>query len=243
VWTRGATYTRIKLCLFEYLEAAYEASHIGADALGFHMLRETCDDWSSKARLFSEILIELPPTVEPVLLIDFPVTVVEAVLRRVPFKAVQLYPDWDPETLCLLRARHGVRIIKVMSAQDYENEPSDPTLFLERYAPVSDAILLDSFRDGGTGLLADIGRCARIIRESSVPVFIAGGLTPENVGERIQHLRPFGVDVESGVSVTTPSGRSLKSIGLCRRFVRAVEEVDRELGRVRDTGRSATIPD
>lgn len=72
------------------------------------------------------------------------------------------------------------------------------------YAPVADALLLDSGRPsadefGGTGRRHDWSVSAEIVRRSSVPVWLAGGLTPDNVAEAVAQVRPFGVDVCSGL--------------------------------------------
>jgi phosphoribosylanthranilate isomerase len=235
MWNREAAYTRIKLCWFEYLEAAYEASSIGADALGFHILQSNSEPWQSKAERFRSFLDVLPDSAEKVLLVDHPYETTLKILAIAPFTTIQLYPDWSPSEITRLRSAlpYAPMVIKVMSVQHTENEPSDPEAFLEQYASCADAILLDSFRVGGTGILADETACARIVRASPIPVFLAGGLTPENVGARIRSVRPFGVDVETGVSEKTSDGRMLKSLRKCREFVDAVVRADRELARAR----------
>jgi phosphoribosylanthranilate isomerase len=231
MWNRRSTYTRIKLCWFEYLEAAYEASSIGADALGFHILQASTGDWRSKAEHFRSFLNILPAGIEKVLLIDYPFEVTEEVLAIAPFDCVQLYPDWEPGKVARLQATsaHRPKVLKVMSAQPQENSPTDAREFLMRYSDCADAILLDSFRQGGTGILADIDYCSMIVKMSPLPVFIAGGLDAANVAQRIRAIRPFGVDVESGISDRIPGGKMLKNLGKCREFIDAVVRADREL--------------
>ena len=119
-----------------------------------------------------------------------------------------------------------------MSDKSEENDPSDDDAFLERYLPWCDAILLDSIRDGGSGKTGDWAHCAEIVKKSPKPVFLAGGLNPYNVKEAIQQVRPFGVDVENGVSNRIPSGIRLKNLQKCRLFIEAVREADWRLGRV-----------
>lgn len=231
MWDRHATYTRIKLCWFEYLEAAYEASSIGADALGFHLLQASTSDWRSKAEHFRTFLDILPTGIEKVLLIDYPFEVTQEVLAIAPFDCVQLYPDWEPNKIARLQSTsaHRPKVLKVMSAQAQENNPTDAGEFLRRYSSCADAILLDSSRQGGTGVLADVDYCSMIVKMTPLPVFIAGGLNAVNVTERIRAIRPFGVDVESGISDRIPGGRMLKNLGKCREFVDAVVRADREL--------------
>jgi phosphoribosylanthranilate isomerase len=103
---------------------------------------------------------------------------------------------------------------------------------VKEYSHSADAILLDSCREGGSGVLADLSICAEIVRASPLPVFLAGGLNAGNVADVIRFVRPFGVDVETGVSVRLPGHGMLKTLRKCYDFVDAVAHVDRELLRV-----------
>ena len=145
---------------------------------------------------------------------------------------MQYYDDTSTDDIDRIRqAFPEIRIMKVMSAQPNENFTPDSETFLERYLPFSDAILLDSVRDGGSGKTSDWDHCAGIVELSNKPVFLAGGLNPYNVQEAIERVRPFGVDVETGVSDRLPSGVRLKNMMKCRLFVEAVRKADWRLGR------------
>jgi phosphoribosylanthranilate isomerase len=231
MWNTEVKYTRIKLCLFEYFEAAYEASRSGADALGFHILQSNKENWRIKANRFSAFLDSLPSTIEKVLLIDHNFSTVLECLEIAPFTSIQLYPDWSPEVINQLRRslNRPIRIIKVMSAKSHENTPADFSLFINIYSDVVDAILLDSCREGGSGIQADLMICADIVRMCPIPVFLAGGLNASNVATAIEIVRPFGVDVETGVSEKISGFGLLKSINKCNDFVSAVMRVDRAL--------------
>ena len=88
-----------------------------------------------------------------------------------------------------------------------------------------DALLIDSFSPdefGGTGKLIDVEAARRLIHETSLPVIVAGGLTPDNVGAVVRALRPFAVDVSSGVEEEP----GIKSPDLIAAFVAAVREAD-----------------
>lgn len=85
-------------------------------------------------------------------------------------------------------------------------------LLIDGYAP-------DAF--GGTGTTADWDLAAEIVRRHSAPVFLAGGLTPENVADAIRKVRPYAVDVSSGVE----SSPGKKDHGKIRDFVQAVPNV------------------
>lgn len=228
MWDSTRMHTRVKLCEFEWLDPAYEAARLGADALGFHLFRR--QNVGERLRRFArKVFPFLPAGVDRVLLTDLDLDTLLAVLRQLPADTVQLYPDWPAATI--LRLRRGVdrplRILKVMSACPAENFTSDAGEFLARYAGCADGVLLDSFRAGGTGRPANWDHCAAVVRSSSVPVFLAGGLTAENVGEAINRVRPFGVDVETGVSDRVPGGPLVKNMAKVARFLGAVRAADR----------------
>ncbi|OEK03781.1 N-(5'-phosphoribosyl)anthranilate isomerase [Roseivirga sp. 4D4] len=99
---------------------------------------------------------------------------------------------------------------------------------IDKYAPYVDAFLLDSGKPslktpefGGTGRTHDWSISAEFVRRSPLPVYLAGGLTPENVGEAIKIVRPFGVDLCSGVR--TNSALDVRKLG---DFIAAVRKVD-----------------
>jgi phosphoribosylanthranilate isomerase len=115
---------------------------------------------------------------------------------------IQLCDALDSESLAALReALPGIRLVQVIHVTGPEAGQQARSL-----AAHVDALLLDSGNPtltvkelGGTGRVHDWS-ISREIRESvSVPVFLAGGLNPRNVGAAIQQVRPFGVDICSGV--------------------------------------------
>ncbi|MBM4280855.1 MAG: phosphoribosylanthranilate isomerase [Deltaproteobacteria bacterium] len=231
LWNAGSRRTRVKLCEFESLDAAYPATLAGADALGFHIFKHHDVDY--KVQLFATIFAHLPAAANRTLLTDLDRDVLEQkVMAKLEWDSVQLYPDWTPAEVRAFRQTIGdVKILKVMSAQSTENVVDDRA-FLDRYKDVADAILLDSFRAGGTGKLADLDHCRDVVALSPLPVFLAGGLTVDNVGAAIEHVKPFGVDVETGVSDRIPGGPLIKNLDKCTRFLNAVRVNDVKNGRV-----------
>ncbi|MBW3661313.1 MAG: phosphoribosylanthranilate isomerase [Gemmatimonadetes bacterium] len=121
---------------------------------------------------------------------------------RTRVDAVQLVDRWDAERRAALRSRlPGVRLIQVVHVTGTESVDE------AREAAVrSDALLLDSGRPdgrvrelGGTGRVHDWAT-SRAIREAvEIPVFLAGGLTADNVRDAIRAVRPYAVDVCTGV--------------------------------------------
>ena len=224
-WDRSLRRTRVKLCEFESLDASFPACKMGADALGFHMFKK--QDVAFKTTLFEGIFKYLPAETDRTLLSDLDADVLlEQVLPRLQLHTIQLYPDWTAEAVAAFRARApGLKILKVMSAQPEENFAGDRA-FIDRYKACVDGFLLDSVRDGGSGKPADWDHCAEVVARSPLPVFLAGGLTPENVGDAIRWVKPFGVDVETGVSDRIANGPLIKDLDKCRRFLEAVRKAD-----------------
>jgi phosphoribosylanthranilate isomerase len=137
--------------------------------------------------------------------------------RVVRPSVLQLHGEFAPQAVPALRAQFpAIRIIKAVHVE------SEAAFERARHvAPHVDAILLDSrtaTRLGGTGLVHDWS-ISRRIRDAlpATPVVLAGGLTPANVAGAIERVRPYAVDVNSGVSVR----RGQKSRELVARFIQA----------------------
>ena len=132
---------------------------------------------------------------------------------------VQLHGDFDVDQLALVRSsRPHLSIIKSLIVRD--GSVDDLTGLTQRYEPFVDAFILDSFdqdsgASGATGKVHDWSLSSELVKYSRRPVLLAGGLTPENVGEAIRRVRPAGVDVHTGVEAV--DGR--KDRGRVRRFV------------------------
>jgi phosphoribosylanthranilate isomerase len=120
-------------------------------------------------------------------------------IRHAGVRAVQLVRHVEPEVHeDLQREMPGVRRFQVIHVEGAD------AMDLQRSYPLADAFLLDSGRPdaeelGGTGRTHDWVISSAFVQQSPVPVFLAGGLTPENVTEAIAKVRPFGIDICSGV--------------------------------------------
>lgn len=125
----------------------------------------------------------------------------EAILAeadRVGVDAVQVVRHLPSEEAARLKTSdlHYVQVIHVSGPE--------ALAFIDVYAPHCDAFLLDSGRPssetfGGTGQTHDWSVSAEFVRRADKPVFLAGGLNPENVGKAIRTVRPYGVDICSGI--------------------------------------------
>jgi len=111
---------------------------------------------------------------------------------------IQLHGEIKPEDIEKLKFNgkfsKGIPVTKNVDYEDY----------MERYVNLVDFFLLDSKVKGvmgGTGKTHDWDISAEIVKKSKKPVFLAGGLNPENVKEAIEKVKPYGVDVASGVEI------------------------------------------
>lgn len=206
--------TRIKICGITRPEDAALAVDLGASALGFNFYPRSPRYIAPETA--REIIRTVPPPVMTVGVFadEIDVEQVLNVAREAGVNTIQLHgPRFPAETGGFAWPCPLIRAVTV----DESFAPED----LKTLKPT--AVLLDAFHPdlrGGTGRTIDwdkareATRCARII--------LAGGLTPENVGEAIRQVRPFAVDVASGVE----SSAGVKDPARLRAFFAAVREAD-----------------
>ncbi|HVX80259.1 MAG: phosphoribosylanthranilate isomerase [Devosia sp.] len=202
----------IKICGIKssaILEAAIEA---GADMVGFvHFPRSPRHiDIDTVGRLISEARGRVETSV---LLVNPDNTLVVQVAALGP-DWIQLHGQESPHRVEAIRNEAGVSILKVIgigSAEDVES--------VESFVDCADRLLLDAKppkhadRPGGHGTAFDWGLLKAL--DPELPFMLSGGLTPDNVGEAVRTVRPFGVDVSSGVE-TAPGE---KDADLIRAFI------------------------
>jgi phosphoribosylanthranilate isomerase len=195
----------IKICANTSLEDALLAVESGADAVGFVFA-------SSPRQVTVEqvaaIVPHLPATVEKIgVFVDAGVEEIVSAVQACGLTGVQLHFDAEPDLPARLRERLGpkVRILRVMHF-DAENAGECAAQMDEHSRnPHVDAVLVDSRTTtaaGGTGVTYDWVEARKAIFENAEArkrLIVAGGLTPANVAEVLAALRPWGVDVASGV--------------------------------------------
>ena len=216
--------TRVKICCIGSIAEAHLAVHAGADALGLVGAMPSGPGPIADA-LIAEIAAAIPPPVETFLLTSGKTAeAIAAHVKATRPTAVQIVSHIalaESATLATLDAM--IRRVQVIHVEGPEA--------LERiavYAAHVHAFLLDSGRPGtgtpelgGTGRVHDWELSRQFVQRSPLPVWLAGGLTAGNVGEAIRRVRPFGVDVCSGVR----TAGSLDEAKL-RAFMKAVRETD-----------------
>ncbi len=194
--------TRIKICCISTLEEARLAIRLGADALGLVSEMPSGPGVVSEVDI-TRIAASVPPPIATFLLTSKVNTAeIVAQQKRCGVNTLQLCDRVSPVVHAELRAAlPGVSLVQVIHLSGEESVDEA----LEVAARV-DALLLDSGNQtlavkelGGTGRTHDWTLSARIVREAAVPVFLAGGLQPSNVGDAMRSVQPFGLDLCSGV--------------------------------------------
>ncbi|HVP69604.1 MAG TPA: phosphoribosylanthranilate isomerase [Anaeromyxobacteraceae bacterium] len=178
---------RVKICGIRRLEDALLAVRLGADALGFNFWPESRRYVSPSA--VAAIVERLPPFVTSVgVFVNQPEAELRAVAAESGVRVLQLHGD-EPPDLC---ARLPLPVVKAIAV--------DQVRTLSRLLSYEvSAFLLDtpSRGFGGSGVPFDWSLAEGV--SEVAPVILAGGLTPENVAEAIRAVRPYAVDVASGV--------------------------------------------
>jgi len=216
--------TRIKICGLTRVDDALAAAHAGADAIGLVF-------WSGtprvvdvgRARAFADALPHFVTTVA--LFVDPAVDEVRAVVDGVRIDVLQFHGTEAPE-VCRAAGRPYLKAVHVREGVD----------LLEYASQYGDAagLLFDTFctggMPGGTGRTFDWTRLTPGVR-AALParLILSGGLDAANVGDAIRAVRPWAVDVSSGVEALDSAGRPRKGIKDAARiaaFVRGVRDAD-----------------
>jgi phosphoribosylanthranilate isomerase len=209
--------TRVKICGVTRRLDAELAAELGADALGFNFSAE------SPRRISAEraggIIARLPRRVIAVgVFVNAQPAEVLRIAREANLQMLQLHGEESPEEVRELARWYPVmKAFRVHARFDVES--------MKKYE-VCSAYLLDAFepeRRGGTGKIFN-WRIAVAAKRFGTLV-LAGGLTPQNVGEAIRRVRPFAVDVASGVE----SRPGIKDPKKLRAFLLAVRAAEKEI--------------
>lgn len=212
--------TRIKICCITSAHEAQLAIAAGADALGLVGPMPSGPGVIPEGDI-AAIAAAVPPAVTAFLLTSATsAEVIAAQALAAGVGTVQIVSHIPPaESAALARRLPGVRRVQVIHVEDAQAPE-----VIDVYAPHVHAFLLDSGRPGmavpelgGTGRVHDWAVSAEFVRRSPRPVFLAGGLSPDNVVDAIRTVRPFGLDVCSGVRT-----HGALDAGKLERFVRAV---------------------
>jgi phosphoribosylanthranilate isomerase len=193
---------RVKVCCISSVGEARLALAAGADALGLVSAMPSGPGVIAD-ELVAEIARAVPPPVATFLLTSrVTADAIAEQHHRTRATTLQLVDHVPPAELAKLRrALPGIKLVQVIHVED-EGALAEALAA----APRCDALLLDSGRPkaavkelGGTGRRHDWTVSRAIVERAPVPVFLAGGLGPANAAEAIREVRPYGLDICSGV--------------------------------------------
>ncbi len=196
---------KVKICGITTLEDAEAALRYGAYALGFIFFKKSARYIAPEAT--RKIISELPPRTTTVgVFVDSPAEEVNAIVRESGINTVQLHGSESPEECSRIENAKVIKAFRV-SGKETIAKISKYNVF---------AILLDTFVEGvhgGTGKTFDWN----IAIEAKVygPLILSGGLTPDNIADAVETVRPYAVDVSSGVE----SSPGVKEHDLVKLFI------------------------
>ncbi len=191
---------KVKICGITNLEDAQAAIEAGADLLGFNFYAKSpryVEPEAARA-IVSEIRSNDRCPVLVGVFVNALVAEIQVTLSTVRLDLAQLHGD-EPATLIKQLHGQGFKALRLTSPEEAE-VTSDR---FAGYGPNAPALLVDAYRKdqyGGTGHTVDWSIATRLAQ--AYPILLAGGLTPDNVGEAIEQVRPWGVDVASGVEAS-----------------------------------------
>ena len=214
--------TKIKICGIKTLNDARNAIEAGADYLGFNFYpksvrfieKEMC------VEITSALKREHPQIKLVGVFVNSPVDEVKHILETCHLDLAQLHGDETPE---MLEAFSGKAFKAIrLSASTSVDESVSP--FLKSVPEsASPALLIDAAVKGvygGSGVTADWSAAAELAKK--YPLLLAGGLTPENVADAVRQVKPWGVDVASGVESASGEKDAAKMI----QFVKEVKRME-----------------
>ncbi len=187
---------RVKICGMTRPEQGREIAQLGATALGF-----ICTDRSPRyvtPEQIQAIANSLPPTCPDLIgvFVNASAREIEQIVTATGLTGVQLHGDESPAFCQEIRQRlPNIELIKAFRVRDLSTLDR-----LRAYTDAIDTLLLDAYHPqqlGGTGHRIDRTILAHF--QPQRPWFLAGGLTPETIGEALSQLQPNGIDLSSGV--------------------------------------------
>lgn len=202
--------TRVKICGITRLEDAAAAARAGADAIG--LVFDPRSPRHVALEQAAAIARSMAPFVTVVgLFVNAEPARIRETLSRVPIALLQFHGSESPEQ-CRLYDLPYMRAVRMQEGVDLRAQA-------RAYADAA-GLLLDTHEPsvaGGSGRRFD---WTRVPHDVAKPVILAGGLTPENVGEAVRAVRPYAVDVSSGVE----KAKGIKDADKVISFIRAVQE-------------------
>jgi phosphoribosylanthranilate isomerase len=205
--------TKVKICGITNVADAQTASQAGADANGFIFYEKS--PRYVIIQQAAEISKQLPPFIMRVgVFVNAPEDFILRAISEVGLTMLQFHGDEPPE-FCTQFGLMSMKAFRIRDAESLKQIPDYKT----------DAYLLDAFSSttlGGTGEKINWDLAVEA-KKFGKPIFLAGGLTPENVADAIRKVQPFGVDVSSGVEISPRK----KDHAKVKAFIKSVRTTER----------------
>jgi len=224
--------TRVKICGLMSESDMEMAVLAGADALGFVTEYPIPVPWNLYRSRAAQLVASAPPFVTTTAVVGGPVEAMVAIARTVRPHFLQLHGDEtleEVQAVCRALADTGIKVLKALridvetgEARFAQRDPVEACLLLEGTGIAG--LVLDSKtrqRPAGTGVALDWSSLRRVAEKIHLPLILAGGLTPANVGKAIEMLHPYAVDVISGVERET----GIKDFQRMQDFVKAAKGI------------------
>ena len=209
--------TRIKICGITLAADAQAAARSGADALGLVFYEKSPRHVSVQQAM--ELAAAIPPFVTAVgLFVNPSESEVREVLRHVPLDVLQFHGEEEPE-FCAQFVRPYLKAVRVRTGVDLLQCAA-------RYQRAQ-GLLLDAYVEGTHGGTGESFDWALIPHNLPLPVVLSGGLHAGNVAEAIRRVRPYAVDVSSGVE----AAKGIKDTAKVAAFINEVKNIDLQLSR------------
>jgi phosphoribosylanthranilate isomerase len=203
--------TKVKICGITNFEDAAKSLDCGADALGFIIYQKSKRYIKPSEAL--KIIKELPPFVTKVaVFVDSPFRHITKITNELCINTIQLHGNETPD-FCSKFRHTVIKALRIKDSVDRQQVDSFPT----------QAILFDTFSDaeyGGTGKSFDWKVLKRLNTDKKI--ILSGGLNPDNIEQAIRTVRPYAVDVSSGVE-KSPGIKDHKKI---KNLIEAVKNAD-----------------
>ncbi|MCO7568151.1 phosphoribosylanthranilate isomerase [Pseudomonas sp. S 311-6] len=201
---------RSKICGITRVEDALAAAEAGADAIGLVFYAKS--PRAVDVRQARAIIAALPPFVTTVgLFVNATRCELNEILEAVPLDLLQFHGDETPAD-CEGYQRPWIKALRVRPGDDLEAA-------CRQYAGAR-GILLDTYVPGVPGGTGEAFDWSLVPASLSKPIILAGGLSPDNVGQAIAQVRPFAVDVSGGVE----QAKGIKDAAKIEAFLRAVKQ-------------------
>lgn len=191
---------RTKICGIRNMKDAMVAIDAGANAVGFLVgITHLAEDKIDKEEA-AKIIDALPPFVSTVMVTHLTdKNDIVSLAKELKVNTIQIHDYIPPEDVAYVKNECPYcKIIKAIHVIDRE----ETLAMMHDFEGVCDALLLDSRtkeRLGGTGIVHDWDISRLVVEKSKIPVILAGGLTQDNVYDAVKKVKPYGVDVNSGV--------------------------------------------